>query len=360
MAVYTSDASGDFKVGNKEYYSNVIKDISPTTTPLFNMIAEEMVDSVSLEFYSADLATPDGSNDQASAQGASPTAVDENRILMVNRTQIFMKSVDVSDTQEVQKKVGISSELDWKGGRMLAHLKQNYEARCLTGVHYRSPKTNATASLMMGMAGFIARWSSPCNGGTSYGTLNTTNVNILIENFNNSGSLGAMDNFEEVNQKLWDLGGEPTVCIMSSRNKRYVSKWDSSGVTRNISDPRKVIQNVEFLEGDFNLVKMVPHRSLGAYSDNGTDSYDGVTGECVKDFAFLFDPSNWRRLTLKGYNWQSEDLARTGLKTERMYKFQGSLKCFNPGGSCVWDYAGWASHSNVLGLYGTAASYDLT
>ena len=355
MAVYTSNASGVYNVGNKEYYSNVIKDISPMNTPLFNMLAEEMVDATSLEFYSADLASPDGSDDQASAQGASPTAADENRILMQNRTQIFMKSVDVSDTQEVQKKVGINSELDWKGGRMLAHLKQNYEARCLTGVRYRSPKTSVTPSLMMGMAGFIARWSSPCNSGTSYGTDNTTNVLTDIQNFN-----GKLAEFQAVNQALWDLGGEPNVCLMSSRNKRYVSAWDNSGVTRNISDPRKVIQNVEFLEGDFNLVKMVPHRSLGTYSDNGTDDYDGQTGACVKDFALLFDPSMWKRLTLKGYNWQSEDLARTGLKTERMYKFQGSIKCVNPGGAAVWDFAGNSAWSNTLGLYTTAATYNAT
>jgi len=355
MAVYTSDSSGDYNVGNKEYYSEIIKDISPMTTPLFNMIGEEMVDATTLEFYSADLTTPDGSNDQASAQGADPTAVDENRILMQNRTQIFMSSVDVTDTQEVQKKVGISSELDWKGGRMLTHLKQNYEARMLTGVHYRSPKTGATASLMQGLAGFIARWAGPCNSSALYGKANTTNVHITEETFNSH-----LAEFQAVNQALWDLGGEPTVCIMSSRNKRYVSAWDNSGVTRNISDPRKVIQNVEFLEGDFNLVKMIPHRSLGAYDSSTGDTYDGVTNGCVKDFAFLIDPSNWKRLTLKGYDWQSEDLARTGLKTERMYKFQGSVKCVNPGGAAVWDFAGSASHTTSLGLMTTAASYDLT
>lgn len=359
MPLYTSDSSGDFVIGNKEYFSPIIHDISPMTTPLFGMTGgPEILDATTWEYYASSLATPDASDDQMSAQGATISAEDEDRILCQNRTAIFAKAATVSYTQEAVKKVGLNSELDWQAGRRLIQIKQNYETRMINGVRYRSPKTNATASLMQGMAGICGRFSSECQGGSVYGTA-SPNVIVSIENFA-STSPDAMDTMNDLMRHLWDIGAEPDTVLCSSLNKQYISTWDSSGVTRNTDRVNAVIENVEWFEGPHGTVKVVPHRALSIYSDNGTDSYDGVTGEAVTDFSFVFQPSMIVKGTLKGYDWQSEDKAQDGLMYKRDVYFQGSVKSDNAATIGCFDFAGWATHTNTLGLPTAAANYDAT
>lgn len=358
MPQYTSDASGDFEIGNKEYYSDIIYDISPTTTPLFGMTGDEPIDSVTWEFYCSVLGTPDPSDDQNYAQGATITSEDEDRILCQNRTAIFAKAATVSYTQERTKKVGLKSELDWQAGRRLIQIKKNYESRMINGVRYRSPKTSATASLMMGMAGLAGRFSDECQGLAAYGTA-AANVIVAIENFA-STSPDAMDTMNDLMRNMWDIGAEPNTVLCSSLNKQYISQWDSSGVTRNTDRTNAVIENVEWFEGPHGTVKVVPHRALSVYSDNGTDSYDGVTGEAVTDFAFVFEPMQIVKGTLEGFDWQSEDKAQDGMLYKRDVMFQGSVKAQNAATIGCFDFAGWATHTNTLGLPTAAATYDAT
>ena len=360
MPEYTSDANGLFVVGDKEYYSDVIKDISPTSTPLFGMTGDETITSTTWEYYTADLEEPDADIALATKQGQTIAAEDEDRIQCQNRTQIFTKAVAVTYTQEVVNKVGINSELDWRGGRKLIANKKNYEARMLNGVYYRSPKQKTVASVMQGLAGICALWSGECQSSATYGD-NSPNVNTNIQDFNSSAP-DAMDEMNDLMGHMWDLGAEPNTVICSSLNKRYISAWDSSGVTRNTDQTNRIIENVEWFEGPHGTVKVVPHRSLGVYSDDADDSFDNVdgTGVAIKDFAFVLDPAMQVKGTLRGYGWQSENKQPDGLEYKRDYRFQGSMKSMNAASIGMFSFAGWAGHTNTKALSGTKADYDLT
>lgn len=358
MTIYSHTTGGAFNVGNKEDWSEEIMDISPTKTPLFGMFGEETADSVLFETYSEDLRAVDPSNDRAVAQGGTPSKVDEDRIPMQNYTQIYASGVEVTDTQQATKKVGINDELGHRGARELAALKQDYEARILCGVGMRSPRGGATASLMQGMVGIIARYADECNSGTNYGANNTVNVCITQENFDDSGALGAKNKLTDLWQDLFILGSGADTLVMGAEDAKYLGRWSAADVTRMSNEVVKITDNVELFATPFGMVKRIIHRTLIKYSDNGVDSFDGVTGEAVRDFAYLITPSLWKRMPLKDYNWQSEDLARSGpLKDERQFKYQGALRCKNPGGELVYNFAGWATHNHTLALPTTAAGY---
>jgi len=363
MAVFTHTSGNVFEVGNKEYYSNIINDISPMTTPVLGMIGREEVDSQKWEYYTSDMAAPNCSDAALSPQGANPVAVDEGRIQVYNRFGIFETSCKVTDSQQNQKKVGNISELDWKVGRRLIQQKQSLEKGVLTRVRMGVPAAGTEKGAFQGLPGIVARWASPCQGGTDYGDDNTTNLDITIGDLSDdlTGSSQGMGRVDAMIQRLWELGADPSYLIMSAANKKFVDQWDTSGVTRNTNTLSKLVEKIDGYEGSFGAIQMVPSRWLGASADAAGQAYDGEgAATYIQDFALMFQPEMVKLGVAKGDDWHSEMLARTGRNREVMISGQFSLKCSNPSSIGLFPFAALASRTNTYVMPTVAATYEDT
>lgn len=365
-AEYATTSTGAFVVGFKEDYSDVIKDISPQTTPIQNMLENEEVDSVEYETYAEDLYSRDGTYDIARDEDvdvADVTAKNEDLIKMTGYTMIYFEYVKCTETAAVNKKVGITDLLDHKGARLLIHLKQNYETRILTGVQMKKHHASSEAGYFMGAPGLIGRYADECNGGSNYGT-DSDNVVTSISSFGDAspraiGSVtptDAQECLDIILEQRWEDGGDPDTLVVKGSDKREIAGFDSSGATRYYEDPRKVVENVEIYESPLGEVRVIPSHAYTTYADGGTEAFDTGSTQ-VKDFALLFNPMRWKTVTLKSQGWRSENVPKTGLLYRRYYTAEVGLRCYNCGGDAIFNFTANADFTHTVSLYTTAASY---
>jgi hypothetical protein len=357
MPVFTHSASDTFEVGNKEFYSNIIDDISPMTTPILGMIGRETVDSQLVEYYTADMETPSSEDADFAVQGADPSPSVQGRFRVYNRMGIFQTSCKVADSEQTQKKVGNISELDWNVGRRLVKQKQSLEQSVLTRVRMQSPSTNSAKGLFQGLPGIAGAWSGPAQTEQSIGlgNSNTTNIDVTIEDLSDdlTGSTQGMGRVDGMIQRLWENGADVSVLVMSAANKKNIDQWDTSGITRNTNQLSRLVEKIDGYEGSFGAIKMIPSRWLSIHTDTANDEFDAYGGGAatnIRDFAIMFQPEMAKLLVMEGDDWHSEELARTGRNREIMISGQFSLKYDNPSGLGLFSFASWTTHTNTVDL----------
>lgn len=112
-------------IGKKEDVSDIITNISPTTTPFQSMIGKESVSNVLFQWQEDTLASA-AANSQVDGFDASEIAADPTTI-RTNYTQIMAKAIKVATTTDKVSTYGRAKETAYQLSKRAAELKRDLE-----------------------------------------------------------------------------------------------------------------------------------------------------------------------------------------------------------------------------------------
>ncbi len=224
-------------VGNREDLSDIIKNVSPTDTPMFSLSGSTKATSTYHEWLEETLASPAANKH---VEGAANTAnAPAPRVRVGNYTQIFKKSYAVSKTQEAVLKAGIKSEIARAMVLAMKEIANDVEYAYVNN----ASKVAGNASTARELGGIPA--------------LVTTNV------LGNGGTGRALTEvlFNDAVEAIWSTTTTcPDVAIVSGKNKRNISSKfvGVPTLTTNIDANKKAVAaTIDFYQTDFGVIKIV-------------------------------------------------------------------------------------------------------
>ena len=308
--------------GIREDLSDLISDISPTTTPFQSNIGSRDADNTYFEWQTDALATASGTPVIEGADLSSFTAVTPT-VRLGNYCQINMVDFIISGTEQRVDKAGRASEVGYQSAKAAKELKRNIETACLlNGVGAVVGATN-TARVT---AGF------PC-----WLKTNETSTNVTAPSYSGSTPTGAAQVWKAFGtptafteamlkttmQECYESGGEPSMLMVGPFNKTAVSAFSGIASSRyNVdgAEPSVIIGAADIYVSDFGNLSVVPNRFFTSVIDAGA-------GSLMNNWAFLIDPDEVKIATLRPYT--IETLAKTGDADKRMILQEWGLQVNN-------------------------------
>ena len=294
-------------VGNREDLSDVIYNIAPSDTPVLTAIGSTSADSTKHEWQTDDLAK---AKDNAQVEGFEAEIEASTPTKRVhNYTQIFSKTVAVSNTQETVNKAGRSSEMAYQTAKRMKEMKLDIELAILS--NKASNAGNATTARRLG--GFPAWIAS----NISFGTGGAAGADGSTAFTPGTARELTEDMLTDVLTKGYENGAKMSKIFVAPAMKGFISKtFGGTGdkVTTYRQEQSKTAGVVvEVYQSDFGLLDIVPNRVMAA---------DGL-----KDKVFVIDPAYasvaWlRRVTRK-------PLAETGDNKKALMVAEVTLKVNN-------------------------------
>ena len=308
--------------GIREDLSDLISDISPTTTPFQSNIGSRDADNTYFEWQTDALATASGTPVIEGADLSSFTAVTPT-VRLGNYCQINMVDFIISGTEQRVDKAGRASEVGYQSAKAAKELKRNIETACLlNGVGAVVGATN-TARVT---AGF------PC-----WLKTNETSTNVTAPSYSGSTPTGAAQVWKAFGtptafteamlkttmQECYESGGEPSMLMVGPFNKTAVSAFSGIASSRyNVdgAEPSVIIGAADIYVSDFGNLSVVPNRFFTSVIDAGA-------GSLMNNWAFLIDPDEVKIANLRPYT--IETLAKTGDADKRMILQEWGLQVNN-------------------------------
>ena len=308
--------------GIREDLSDLISDISPTTTPFQSNIGSRDADNTYFEWQTDSLATNSATPVIEGADLSSFTAVTPT-VRLGNYCQINMVDFIISGTEQRVDKAGRASEIGYQSAKAAKELKRNIETACLlNGVGAVVGATN-TARVT---AGF------PC-----WLKTNETSTNVTAPSYSGSVPTGASEVWKSFGtptafteamlkttmQECYASGGEPSMLMVGPFNKTQVSAFSGIASSRyNVdgAEPSVIIGAADIYVSDFGNLSVVPNRFFTSVIDAGV-------GSLMNNWAFLIDPDEVQIATLRPYT--IETLAKTGDADKRMILQEWGLQVNN-------------------------------
>ena len=226
-------------VGNKEDVSEIITNIAPDETPLYTRLSRTKATQVTHEWLEDTLGEAE-ENKRVEGYTYETVAV-EPRMRLSNYTQIMHRGIHVTDTQEVVLKYGLRSEVAYQMAKKMKELAFDCEQALLT------QDTKVLGSMT------VERQF----GGLPYWIV----TNVL----SNGGAPRALT-FDLINnalEQVWNVGGKPSILLVSPRNKRVISTF-TAGNTKYMDGNKtnKLAQVISVLETDFGIVHCMTDRFM--------------------------------------------------------------------------------------------------
>ena len=308
--------------GIREDLSDLISDISPTTTPFQSNIGTRDADNTYFEWQTDSLATASAAATIEGADLSSFTAVTPT-VRLGNYCQINMVDFIISGTEQRVDKAGRASEIGYQSAKAAKELKRNIEVACLlNGVGAVVGATN-TARVT---AGF------PC-----WLKTNETSTNVTAPSYTGSTPTGAAQVWKSFGtptafteamlkttmQECYASGGEPSMLMVGPFNKTQVSAFSGIASSRyNVdgAEPSVIIGAADIYVSDFGNLSVVPNRFFTSVVDAGA-------GSLMNNWAFLIDPDEGKIANLRPYT--IETLAKTGDADKRMILREWGLQVNN-------------------------------
>ena len=308
--------------GIREDLSDLISDISPTTTPFQSNIGTRDADNTYFEWQTDSLATASAAATIEGADLSSFTAVTPT-VRLGNYCQINMVDFIISGTEQRVDKAGRASEIGYQSAKAAKELKRNIEVACLlNGVGAVVGATN-TARVT---AGF------PC-----WLKTNETSTNVTAPSYSGSTPTGAAQVWKSFGtptaflesmlkttmQECYSSGGEPSMLMVGPFNKTQVSAFSGIASSRyNVdgAEPSVIIGAADIYVSDFGNLSVVPNRFFTSVIDAGA-------GSLMNNWAFLIDPDEVKIANLRPYT--IETLAKTGDADKRMILREWGLQVNN-------------------------------
>ena len=225
-------------VGNKEDVSDIITNISPDETPLYSRIGRTKATETTHEWLEDTLGE---ARENKQPEGYTYfTNSAEPRKRLNNYTQIMHRGIQVTDTQEVVLKYGLRSELAYQMQKEMKALAFDCEKALLE----QDTKIYASMSEARQFGG-LPYW--------------------IITNVLTSAAPRALtfDLINDAMEQTWEVGGKPTILLVSPRNKRIISTF-TAGSTKfmDANTTKKLTQIISVLETDFGVVQCLTDRFM--------------------------------------------------------------------------------------------------
>ena len=240
-------------VGNKEDMSEIITNISPEDTPLYSRLSRTKATATTHEWLEDSLGEP-RVNKQPEGYTYTTEAVTP-RVRQNNYTQIMHRGFHVPQTQEVVLKYGLRTETAYQMQKALKELAFDCEQ----------------ALIQQDTKMFGSMEEARQFGGLPYW--------VVTNNFT-----ATKLTFDEINNALeqtWNVGGKPSVLLVSPRSKRIISTF-TAGNTKYMegNQTRRLTQMISVLETDFGTLQCLVDRFMP------NDTVYGISPEYMKK-AFL-------------------------------------------------------------------------
>lgn len=297
-SVYDASGSTGVGKGNREDLTSTVYDISPTKTPTLTALPRASAEAVLHEWtthaLSAAAANEKIEGDDATIDAAVP------KTRLNNRTAISNKVAGVTRTQQKVSKVGMQDALAEEVGYKMAEIKRDMELM----IHANTAKVAGNDSTARKTAG-IPTWilNSVAVGANPTGDGSDTATNGTQRVFTEDQLLSA-------SQLAYDDGGEPTLLILGTFNRRAVSTFAGNQNRNMDASDKKLINTIGIYEDDFNTLKVVTSRF------------------CLSRNATLIDPEYMKVAYLRPF--EQWDLAVTGSAMRKQIEVEWALEVSNP------------------------------
>jgi hypothetical protein len=276
--------------GNREDLTDVLTIMEPESTPFTSMAQKATASGTFFEVQVDDLSTPsfDGVN-----EGEDVTAFDNksvNRARIGNYVQKFRRSFAVSDIQEIVATAGVTSEFANAEAKAVRELKRDVEAAVCSGQDRQAEAGAGAPYKTRGMFKFLGLGGQP------------SDIPAFAQNVaNDTTATQTETTFNSVLQELYEANGMPggqLTLIAGPTLKKEISDFarqegSTTALSFQVTQPaesKKITLSVNFYEGDFGNVAIVPSVYLNRTS--GSDAIDGDAG-------LLIDPEYVAIHTLK-------------------------------------------------------------
>jgi len=316
MAVPANTIQTMTRVGNREDLSDIIYNISPTETPFVSSIQRGKANAVYHEWQTDTLADADDDNKAIQGQDLdNQSAPPTSRV--GNYSQIMYKVVGTSSTQRAVRSAGRSDEHAYQMAKKGKELKRDIEKRFLSN----KPAVPPTSSVAGEAAGALAWLRTNTSRGSGAGADPT--LSGSTQGYPNAGATNGTQRaftetlFKGVLQDVWTAGGDPSICLLSAKQKVVASTFSGIAQQRRETGNRRatIVGAADIYVSDFGEVRFVADRF---FSDRD---------------AFIYDPEYWSIATLDPM--QRVRLAKTGLADRDAIWVEHTLRCNNEAASGV-------------------------
>lgn len=298
-SVYDASATTGVGRGNREDLVDTVYLISPTETPILTALPRTKAEAV-LHEWTTDALAAAAANEKVEGDDATIDAASVKTRLN-NRTAISNKVAGVTETQQAVSKVGMQDAMAEDVGKKMKEIKRDMELMlCANTAKVAGNDTTARKS-----AGFPTWIVTNRNGAgaAATGDGSDTATNGTQRAFIESQLL-------EVSQECFDSGGNPSLLVVGTFNKRVVSGFPGNQTRDSKASDKKIVNSIMVYEDDFNTMKVV--------ADRFSRSRD----------ALLLDTEYAKVAYLRPFDtW---DLAKTGSSIRKQVETEWTLEVCNP------------------------------
>jgi hypothetical protein len=298
-SVYDASATTGVGRGNREDLVNTVYDISPTDTPVLTALPRSTAKAVLHEWTTHGLATA-AANEKIEGDDATIDAATAKTRLN-NRTAISNKVAGVTKTQQAVDKVGMQDAMAEEVGYKLKEIKRDMEVM----IHANTAKVagnDTTARKAAGIPTWLAT-NTNADGADPTGDGSDTATNGTQRAFAESQLLA-------VSQACYDAGGNPSLLVVGTFNKRVASGFAGNQSRQSDAEDKKIVNSIKVYEDDFTTLKIVSDRF------------------CVARNATLIDTEYMKIAYLRSFDtW---DLAVTGSSMRKQVECEWTLEVCNP------------------------------
>lgn len=293
-------------VGEKEDISDVISNISPTTTPFQSLLKTERVNNTVFQWQEDALAAV-GNNAQIEGFSATDDTL-TSTTMRQNYTQIMAKVVNISATSDAVALYGRAKETAYQLSKKSAELKREFEYHLVGKAQNAAAGASNTARTFANAFGTYVGGADVIHADTTVTTDSDSNTAG-----NQAGPLTEA-NILSVNQKLYEAGSEASYIMVKPADALIVAGFAAaSGRNRDFGAGKGVVNAVDLYVSPFGEQKVIINRFQKAT-------------ECL-----VFNPSMWSLVTLRPFT--RELLAKTGDNDRHMIVGEYSLKHKNVKGT---------------------------
>jgi Family of unknown function (DUF5309) len=245
-------------VGNREDLSDVIYDISPTTTPFLSGVAHTTATATNHEWQTDSIGTASASNAVVEGADATHTAAVPS-VRLGNLTQISDKVPSVTRTQRKVDSAGRGDELDYQIMKFSKLLKNDMESALLSNKAKVAGDAAAVARELAGIESWLSTNTqlgvggvAPLGDGTD---VRTGGANLPLDEAT----------LKTLLSDIYNTGGDPDMIMVNPFNKQAMSGFvggGTSGPAQRMVDGTTTTVNTAFdvYVSDFGSMKVVPNR----------------------------------------------------------------------------------------------------
>lgn len=290
MAQATALKSYD-AVGDREDLTDIIAVITRHETPLYSSLQKAKASFRTHEWQTDTLNT---AQSNAQIEGADYTfAIPGSRSRISNYTQIFVKTLEVSDTQRSVSVAGLEDEYAYQMEKRMKEIATDIEKALITGTG--NSGASGTGRALKGALTFIAT-NVDTGTGTAAHYLSETLYNNLL-------------------QTIWSNGGRPDTTYVNGFQKRQISAFSTPNQRYITVDKANdaLVNTISTYDSDFGrqMIELDPFMDA--------------------DKTLVLQKDMWAIATMRGL--KSEDVAKVGDATRGALVTELTLEARNEASS---------------------------